>query len=418
MRSPVRIAVAGTNWIGRVHVGAYLGLPREEVEVVAVCDADPEACEQASALFTGPKPRVFAGYDEMLAWGQFDAVDICGPNRYHDEWAKKAFRAGKHVSCEKPLAPTLARAEAMCAAQEAAGMIGHVSFNQLRSPKFEIARGLIDRGDLGTILRVHVGWSRRHGVPFWGYDFTDEEKAGGGPLVDLGPHCICFLLGAMGNQVGNGWEVADAFTWYQRGEGQHGRGPYAGGKWRDGVMNVEYAAQVMLRAGNVSATVEASFAEHVEAERLWFQFWGSDGGLLVERTWTANRDDDAHDARDRIVLFTTEEVGGRMVTVNREYNPDGEMATTSPLDGRLETAQEFVRVLNGEQRTASPFCFGLHVQRVIQRGYDIARAKHPAGCTCGCPQELWAKQRAAAGGPTLDLRDPIPSEGEAGDEVD
>src|SRR5450756_1935690 len=97
---PLRVGVVGTGFIGETHVAAWA--------------AEGIDAGRAAALGDRHGARVAESLDELF--GAVDVVDICTPTHLHAEVAIAAARAGRHVICEKPMARTLADAEAMLAA--------------------------------------------------------------------------------------------------------------------------------------------------------------------------------------------------------------------------------------------------------------------------------------------------------------
>ncbi|MCP2168275.1 Gfo/Idh/MocA family protein [Goodfellowiella coeruleoviolacea] len=122
-------------------------------------------------------------------------VDVCTPGDSHAEIAIAALAAGKHVLCEKPLANTVAEAEAMVeAAQRAArhGVRAMVAFNYRRVPALALARQLVEQGRLGDIRHVRAvylqDWLSDPAAPMtWR---LRRESAGSGALGDLGAHIV------------------------------------------------------------------------------------------------------------------------------------------------------------------------------------------------------------------------------------
>ena len=122
-------------------------------------------------------------------------VDICTPGDTHAEIAIAALEAGKHVLCEKPLANTVAEAEAMsqaAAAAAARGVRSMVGFTYRRVPAIGLARKLVDEGRLGDIRHVRAqylqDWIADPAAPMsWR---LEKDKAGSGALGDIGAHII------------------------------------------------------------------------------------------------------------------------------------------------------------------------------------------------------------------------------------
>ncbi|WP_329253777.1 Gfo/Idh/MocA family oxidoreductase [Streptomyces canus] len=131
----------------------------------------------------------------LIARDDVQLVDICTPGDSHAEIAIAALEAGKHVLCEKPLANSVAEAEAMVAAAEAArsrGQLAMVGFNYRRVPALTFARGLIADGRLGALRHVRVSYLQDWLVD---PDFPltwrlQREHAGSGALGDLGAHIV------------------------------------------------------------------------------------------------------------------------------------------------------------------------------------------------------------------------------------
>ena len=109
MRS-IGVAVAGTGFIGPVHVEALqrLGMP-----VRGILGSSPEKSRAASEALG--LPCGYASYEEILSDSTVQAVHLAVPNVMHYDFAYQALLAGKHVMCEKPLAMNAAEADALVA---------------------------------------------------------------------------------------------------------------------------------------------------------------------------------------------------------------------------------------------------------------------------------------------------------------
>ena len=141
-------------------------------------------------------------YEEVFAW-QPDAVIVTSENAGHRALVEAAAAAGAHILCEKPLATSVADAEAMNAAADAAGVVLMTAFPVRFAPSFRDARARVQAGELGTVLGIRG--TNNGKIPLasraW---FTDEALAGGGALVDHVVHCadlLDSLLGARASVV-------------------------------------------------------------------------------------------------------------------------------------------------------------------------------------------------------------------------
>lgn len=100
---PVKVGFIGTGGISSTHVPGWKASPH--AEIVAGADLN-----EAGLKAWGEKhgiTRLTTNPEDLLADDSIDVIDICTPNMYHTPWVIKALEAGKHVICEKPLAPSL-----------------------------------------------------------------------------------------------------------------------------------------------------------------------------------------------------------------------------------------------------------------------------------------------------------------------
>ncbi|MBL0892622.1 MAG: Gfo/Idh/MocA family oxidoreductase [Gemmatimonadaceae bacterium] len=153
----IRLALVGCGRISRNHFEAIAKIP--ELELVAVCDIVPERAEQAGAAHGVPH---FTSLEQMLAEVPSDAVVIATPSGLHPQHGILAARAGRHVISEKPMAISLAAADALVqACDENRVHLFVVKQNRLNPPIVLLKRA-IDRGRFGRIYMANctVRWTR------------------------------------------------------------------------------------------------------------------------------------------------------------------------------------------------------------------------------------------------------------------
>ena len=188
----MRIALFGSGWIMDYHARGVLEHPQGEL--VAAANWRPESL--AALAERHGIPRTTTDWRELAADPAIDAVVIATPNALHAPQAIACLEAGKHVLVEKPMARTLAEAEAMNRAAAGSGASLMVAHCWRFHPDVLALRRRIAAGELGEVVKtrgygVHAAW----GPAGW---FVDRELAGGGALVDMGVHAIDtarFLLG-------------------------------------------------------------------------------------------------------------------------------------------------------------------------------------------------------------------------------
>src|SRR5215471_4424607 len=108
----VRLAIIGCGNIIQLNAPGYLEHPR--CDVVALCDPIRERAELRARQW-GIAPRIYTDYGHVLADGAVDAVELLTPTYLHAEQIVTGLAAGKHVSCQKPLAISVAEAARIAA---------------------------------------------------------------------------------------------------------------------------------------------------------------------------------------------------------------------------------------------------------------------------------------------------------------
>ncbi len=194
----LRVGMVGYAFMGAAHsqgwrtAGRAFDLPLRPV-LTAVCGRDAAAARGAADRLGWASTET--DWRALIARDDIDLVDICTPGDSHAEIAVAALAAGKHVLCEKPLANTVAEAEAMteaaaCAAKR--GQIAMTGFNYRRLPATAQARRMVAEGRIGALRHVRAvylqDWLTDPEFPLtWR---LTKETAGSGALGDLGAHIV------------------------------------------------------------------------------------------------------------------------------------------------------------------------------------------------------------------------------------
>lgn len=178
------------------HMPAYKELS-DEVEMVAFCDIIEERTVKANEDYGEGKGKVFVNYKELLK-EDLDAVCVCTPNCSHSEITVAALNAGKNVICEKPMAINYKEAKAMLEAQKKSGKLLTIGYQNRYRPEIQYLKEEAEKDVFGDIYFARARALRRRAVPTWGV-FLDEEKQGGGPLIDIGTHALDITLYVLNN---------------------------------------------------------------------------------------------------------------------------------------------------------------------------------------------------------------------------
>lgn len=296
----LRVGVVGVGWAGQQHLDGFSRLPSVEIRSLAGMEAD----RVAELAATYDIPNTFARWEDMLAAGELDAISIGVPTYLHAPIVIAALRRGLHVLTEKPIAANPADAQEMVNAAHESGRMLQVVFNYRERGDITALRGILADGELGTPYAAKAGWLRRTGIPGDGTWFTNRERAGGGPLIDLGVHVLDYALELLGEP-----EVLTVSATTYAELGSRGKGGRTPGAIR-AAFEVEDLAMAFLRlAGGATLTLETSWATYREDnDEFWLTLYGTDGGAdlrIVDYAdpgkLTIYRDDESGANADRVV---------------------------------------------------------------------------------------------------------------------
>jgi predicted dehydrogenase len=186
MTKPIKTAIFGTGFMGRVHLEGVRRV--ESVEAAAIAGRNFEAARKLGAGFS--IPTITTDYHEILRDPDIDAVHICTPNAQHFPMAKDALNAGKHVLCEKPLATSAAEGEELVALAAQKGLRNCVCHNLRYYPMVQQMRAMCAAGHLGEILVVQGTYSQDWLLYDTDWNWRVETKAGGPSrcMADIGSH--------------------------------------------------------------------------------------------------------------------------------------------------------------------------------------------------------------------------------------
>ncbi len=199
----IGVAVIGAGYMGKCHAMAYTAAAgtfdtKIKPRLETLCDVDRENAK-ASARRYG-FARATDDWRQVLDDDGVELVSITTPNALHRDMAVAALEAGKHVYCEKPMALTLADAEAMAAAARAAKTKTLVGYNYIKNPAVIHARRIIEEGTIGRPARFVGQYDEDYmadpTIPYsWRCRIAD---AGTGTLGDLACHLVSVAQDLMG----------------------------------------------------------------------------------------------------------------------------------------------------------------------------------------------------------------------------
>ncbi|MBI3506612.1 MAG: Gfo/Idh/MocA family oxidoreductase [Proteobacteria bacterium] len=271
----IGIGVIGTGFMGKAHALAYTmagatfpGTLRPVLQAVA--DNVATAAEAAAAQFGFRKWH--SDWRALVADPAVGIVSITTPNILHAEMAIAAAKAGKHIHCEKPLAPDAATAETMVRAAEAAGVKTQVGFNYLKNPVIKLAKEMVASGELGEI----TGFRGIHAEDYMSdpdvpYSWRLDRSGGPGAIADLGSHIIAMARDLLGpiERLSADLETVVKSRPVARGGAERRK------------VEVDDVARLTVRfARGCGGTIEANWMATGRKMQLGFELSGTKGALV------------------------------------------------------------------------------------------------------------------------------------------
>ena len=257
-KSELGFAILGAGMVAEYHLNAIQECADLGARLVGVGHYNPARYDDISERFGAPA----SSYDELLANPAVDAVCICTPSGYHAQQAIAAASSGKHVLVEKPMAISLADADAMIAACRDNGVRLGVCLQRRAEPLFRRVHDAIHGGDLGEITLGVVTMPYLRDEPYYAQAEWRGTWAmdGGGVLMNQGIHIIDLLL----------WFLGDPVEVHAFADSRHRS------------VEIEDTAGAVLRFANGSvATITATVAtEPGFPHRL--EVYGTNGGIQIE----------------------------------------------------------------------------------------------------------------------------------------
>ncbi|MCG8568127.1 MAG: Gfo/Idh/MocA family oxidoreductase [Desulfobacterales bacterium] len=196
----INIGVIGCGRISDLHFRSIAQTPG--LSLYSVCDSDPVLAGECKKRWGAQNSH--ADYREMLEDPELDGVEILTPQNFHETMALDAAWAGKHIALQKPMTVDLKSGDRILSAVERADICFRVTDNYLFYPPIQLAKKLIDNGEIGTPsglrIKLITGGSGGWEVPAhaWQWRLAEKEAGRGLQTFDHGHHlwtAAWYLLG-------------------------------------------------------------------------------------------------------------------------------------------------------------------------------------------------------------------------------
>jgi predicted dehydrogenase len=305
----VRVAVLGASgWMGKVHTMAYqtfphfLGSSGGTARVVTLVETNPQLLKDAE--IRAPGAKIEHNWQAAVADPNVDLIDICLPDNLHYEVAKAALLAGKHVYCEKPLADTAAQARELADIAKAKGVITRVGHAFQRNPVHDLAKDIIESGELGDIKLFrgcqHVDMYADPTVPFmWR---ADGRLAPTGIVGDTGSHIFSFmdfLVGRVSALVADNIIVTKHRP-VMSGLGLGQKAELTGSEATEEVTNPDATNLLVKFANGASGIVDFSRVAMGRKFKQTYEVYGTKGSIAYD-----------YDEVNRLRFYSNEDKDGR-----------------------------------------------------------------------------------------------------------
>jgi predicted dehydrogenase len=359
---PLGFGLIGSGFMGKAHTLGFLNVNRVfrlpvEVALRKLADVDAATAERGAKDLGFPS---FTGdWRELVSDPSIDIVSVATPNVTHREMSLAAIAHGKHVYCEKPLAPTAAEAGEMALAAEKADVKSMVGFNYSRNPLFGLAKDIIASGEIGEvrmIRAIHAEDHMRDADAPWTWRI--DPAGGGGALIDIGSHILAttlYLLGPIVRVLG------DVATLIQAR-------PVARGAKERRKVEVDDVSRAFVRfASGVQGVIEATYVSTGRKMQHEFEISGSKGAISFSQ-----------ERFNEIDLFVASDASGRRgfrkIFAGPEHKPYGDFCIVAGHqlgfnDLKIIEVRDLLLAIAGNAPVFGNFRDGWQVQKTVEAIY-------------------------------------------------
>ena len=198
----IGVGLIGTGYMGKCHALAWNAVkpvfgagPRPVLVHLGEANAELAAARAAEFGFE----RSSGDWRAIIADPAVEVVSITTPNAFHAEMAIAALEAGKHIWCEKPMAPAFADAERMADAARRSGKIAVLGYNYIQTPMIRHISQLLDEGAIGEVNHVRVEMDEDFMADATAiFGIKSEKSSGYGALDDFGVHPLSLIFSLFG----------------------------------------------------------------------------------------------------------------------------------------------------------------------------------------------------------------------------
>ncbi|MEH3127534.1 Gfo/Idh/MocA family oxidoreductase [Agrobacterium cavarae] len=350
------IGLIGTGYMGKCHALAWNNVtsvfgdvPRPRL--VKLAEVNSELAAKKAAEFGFAKST--GNWRDLLDDPEIDVISVTTPNAFHPEMAIAALDAGKHVWCEKPMAPDFSDALKMRDAARRSGRVAVLGYNYIQNPVIRHIRKLLAEGAIGEVNHIRVEMDEDFMAdPQALFYWKSETSSGYGALDDFGVHPLSLIFNLFGHvdKV-----IADMTK------------PYPTRPLKDGtareVENHDLASVLFRLESGISGVLMTNRSAWGRKGRIAVQIYGSRGSILYDQ-----------ERMNEFQLYTTdgraEEQGYRTILTAPHHRPYDRFIP-APGHGlgfndlKVIECRELIAATEGEQANIITFEQGIGIERSV-----------------------------------------------------
>jgi predicted dehydrogenase len=272
----IGVGLIGSGFMGKCHALAWNAVRPvfgdcAKPRLVHLAEAGEALASERAGEFGFA--RSTGDWRDLLADPEVEVISVTAPNAFHAEMAVAALEAGRHVWCEKPMAPSLEDAGRMRDAASASGKVAALGYNYIQNPAIRHIKSLLDAGTIGTVnhLRVEMDedFMADPATPFY---WKSEASSGYGALDDFAVHPLSLITTLLGPVEAVVADMAKPYTDRPLKEGG-----------RREVETYDIASVLMRLAGGVSGVLMANRSAWGRKSRIALQIFGSKGTIFYDQ---------------------------------------------------------------------------------------------------------------------------------------
>ena len=271
----IGVGLIGTGYMGKCHALAWNGVKAAfgdtpDIRREVLCEVTEDLARRRAAEFGFA--RATTDWRALVADPAIAVVSVTTPNALHAEMAIAALEAGKHVWCEKPMAPEFADAARMADAARRSGTVAILGYNYIQSPAIRHVRRLLDEGAIGAVNHLRIEMDEDYlADPGAQHSWRSEAAAGYGALDDFAVHPLSLIATLFGRPTHVFGEMSKPYPDRPHGEG------------RRAVETYDIASALLRLPGGVAGAIHVDRCAWGRKGRLQLQIFGARGTIVFDQ---------------------------------------------------------------------------------------------------------------------------------------